>query len=112
MFHHLDCAVKSCEKFECRTPTPGKKSTNIPLWKYTIIEKAIFSIVSEGGNSGIFFKTLALDVEKKLNQHSYKDIGSISWLTTTVKLEMEVSKKIRRIKDKNGQKLILSDDIR
>jgi hypothetical protein len=89
----------------CRTPTPGKRSTNIPKWKYDAIRKAIVRAVPKAGD-GIPFRDLAGLVETNLTDDHRRRMGSIPWYTVTVKLEMEVSGELRRVEGSNPQRLL------
>ena len=93
------------EKVECHTPTPGKKSTCILKWKYDVISKIILEILPCKGE-GILFKDLSSIVSEKMDKKLQKEIGSISWYTTTVKLDLECKNKISRIASSRPQRLI------
>lgn len=93
------------EKVVCRTPTPGKQSTNIPRWKYDAIRMAIIKAVPKTGE-GIPFRDLAGLVKARLSDDQRRRMGSIPWYTVTVKLEMEVNGELRRIAGSSPQRLL------
>lgn len=96
---------KDDEKVLCRTPTAGKAPTRIPKWKYETLEAAILASVPQE-EPGISFKKLPEMVHQQLSEDIRNRLGSVSWHTTTVKLEMEVRGKIKRIKGITPQHLI------
>jgi len=83
-------------KTVCHTPTPGKKPTAIPTWKYELLREAILSVVPVQ-EPGIPAKDLASTVQSKIDAGSLKDLGSVSWHVTTVRLNMEVEGELGRI---------------
>ena len=93
-------------KTECRTPTPGKKSTFIAAWKFKIIRNAILKVL-ETHKEGLLFKDLADEVGAVLDDATINKIGSMLWYSTTVKLEMEVREEIERIPGVKPQKIRL-----
>ena len=92
------------EKVTCRTPTPGKTSTRIPAWKYGLVRSAILSVVP-ASREGIEFKNLSELVEKEITEVDLENLGSVSWYTTTVKLDMEVKGELERIPGSKPQRL-------
>ncbi|HSR52683.1 MAG TPA: hypothetical protein VLV83_17820 [Acidobacteriota bacterium] len=94
------------EKVTCRTPNPGKKATNIDRWKFDAVHSAILQAVPSE-EPGLYFRDLPKEVAKRLTPHEKKRLGSISWFTTTVKLEMEVRGELRRL-SKSPQRLLRS----
>lgn len=92
-------------KIECKTPTPGKKPTRIQKWKYDMIANAILAILAHKGD-GVLFKELPHLVADRIDNKVKNTIGSISWYTTTVKLDLECKNKIARISGSKPQRLI------
>jgi len=90
------------EKVLCQTPTPGKKPTRISKWKYDLVRSVILASIPE---TGIEFKRLPQLVERKLTSGEMESLGSVSWYTTTVKLDMEVKGEIERVPGSNPQLL-------
>lgn len=93
------------EKVVCKTPSPGKKPTRIDKWKYDLIAKCILGLVPHRGE-GILFKDLPQKVQAKLSAKQKKELGSIAWYTTCVKLHLEVIGEIRRVKNSRPQRLL------
>ena len=91
-------------KTECRTPTSGKSSTWILSWKFDLIRENILKIL-ELGSEGVLFKDLPEKVIDEIDDKQVNEIGSISWHTTKVKLELEVRGEIERIPESKPQRL-------
>jgi hypothetical protein len=91
-------------KVLCRTPTPGKKPTRIPGWKYDLLRSIILSLVP-ADDEGLEFKRLPKLVRQQLSETQRASLGSVSWHTTTVKLDMEVKGELERIPGSNPQRL-------
>lgn len=83
------------ERTICQTPTPGKKPTSIPTWKYDLIRRAILDVLPEA-SPGIAAKDLPELVRARLSSEDLERLGSVNWHSTTVKLNMEVDKEIVR----------------
>ena len=92
------------EKVSCHTPTPGKQSINIARWKYDAIRDAILTVLGNK-TEGVVFRELPKLIKQFLTPTLQADIGSISWYTTVVKLDMEVKGEIRRIPGSKPQRL-------
>ena len=97
--------TKPIDKTTCRTPTPGKKPTRIDTWKFDAVRKAILKIIPKRGEGVVFQKLPAL-VNKQLSQKELKELGSVGWFTTTVKLELEVRREIYRVEGVSPQRLL------
>jgi hypothetical protein len=91
----------------CQTPTPGNKPTPIPSWKYDLIRDAILSVVPSRA-PGIAFKELPSLVAGQLSSAQQAELGSVSWHTTTVKLDLEVKGEISRVPGVSPQHLVRS----
>ena len=91
------------DKITCRTPTPGKKPTRILKWKYDLIRNAILNAVPEG--EYVEFQDLPNLVDAQLSTEQKQSVGSISWYTTTVKLDMEVNGELERLEGVTPQRL-------
>jgi hypothetical protein len=94
------------EKVLVETPTPGKQPTRIDRWKYDLVREAILSVVPADEN-GVEFNQLAQLVEATLSAEDLERLGSISWYTTTVKLDMEVKGEIERVPGSKPQRLMI-----
>ena len=99
------CEPDKNKKVLCRTPTTGKKPTRIDSWKFDLIHGAILNILPKTGE-GVLFKELSKLVKMELHGNHLKQLGSLSWYTTTVKLEMEVSGEIYRVPKSSPQRLL------
>lgn len=92
------------EKVLCRTPTPGKKPTQIAKAKFDLVRKAILRLLPSRGN-GLTFAELVDQVEAELTPQEREFLGSISWYAITVKLELEVRGEIERVEGSKPQRL-------
>ena len=97
--------AKIVDKTTCRTPTLGKKPTRIDTWKFDAVRKAILKILPKRGEGVEFMKLPAL-VKKQLSQKELKELGSVGWFTTTVKLELEVRSETYRVEGVSPQRLL------
>ena len=88
----------------CQTPTPGKRGTRIARWKYDAVRAAILKVVP-ADEDGVEFRSLAGLVEKALSETDLERLGSASWYTTTVKLDLEVRGEIERIPGSKPQRI-------
>lgn len=93
------------ERTVCRTPTPGKKPTSIPTWKFDAIRDAIIEIVPTDP-PGLAAKDLPDRVAGRLSAEVREALGSVSWHTTTVKLEMEVAGELQRVPGARPHRLV------
>ena len=91
----------------CRTPTPDKKPTSVPSWKFDLLSQEIKSVVASAGADGFLFSKLAETVAKRLAPDALEKLGSVGWHVTTVKLEMEVRGDLKRVSGSNPQRLVL-----
>ena len=96
--------MPSEERVVCETPTPGKKPTRIHKWKYDLLRDAILDIVGSSPD-GVEFRALPSLVEARLSPEQLSDLGSVSWYTTCVKLDMEVKGDITRMAGVRPQRL-------
>ncbi len=93
-------------KVLCDTPTPGKQGTRIPKWKYDAVRAAIRKVVPRR-QEGIEFQQLPGLVQKALSTEVCRQLGSIAWHTTTVKLHLEVIGEIERVPGSRPQRIRL-----
>ena len=91
------------EKILCKTPTPGKAPTRIPKWKFDAVRAAILKLL--GQEQEIFFAELPDKVGGVLGHEAKKELGSLTWHVTTVKLHMETEGEIRRVPGKGRQRI-------
>ncbi|MCY4578600.1 MAG: hypothetical protein OXD31_06080 [Chloroflexi bacterium] len=94
------------ERVVCHTPTPGKKPTRIHMWKYDLLRGIILDILA-GSADGVEFRALPNLIDARLSAEQKANIGSTSWYTTTVKLDLEVKRDIERIPRVSPQRLRL-----
>ena len=99
--------MTATEKKLCRTPTGGTP-TNIPAWKYTAVRAAILELVAAAGVAGFPFKDLPAAVAEHLEPDLRQRLGSVTWHTTTVKLEMEVAGELIKVTGSRPQRLRLA----
>ena len=88
----------------CETPTPGKQPTRILKWKYDLVREAILAAVSLRETS-VEFRGLRDLVAAQLSEEQLSKLGSVSWYTTTVKLDMEVKGEIERVPGSRPQRI-------
>ena len=92
----------SDDRTVCHTPTPGKKPTSVPTWKYELLRKAILQVVPRG-LPGIAAMSLADRVRPLLTEDERSRLGSVMWHVTTVKLHLETIDELRRDPDRKPQ---------
>jgi len=91
-------------KVLCQTPTPGKQGTRIHKWKYDLVRKAILSSIPKGA-AGVEFQRLPDLVESRIPAQDLRRLGSVSWYTTTVKLDLETHSEIERVPGSKPQRV-------
>ena len=91
-------------KVVCETPTPGKQPTRIARWKYDAVREAILTALPREGE-GVEAKELPEFVENVLQPGDLADLGSVTWYTVTVKLDLEVKGLIERVPGSKPQRL-------
>ena len=96
--------MSSEPKILCRTPTPGKQGTHIAKWRYDTVRRAILKAVPRN-STGVRFGDLPGLVGKTLPARERDELGSVSWFTTTVKLDLEVRGEIERVPGSKPQHL-------
>ena len=94
------------ERITCHTPTPGKKPTRIHKWKYDLLRGIILEVLA-GNADGVEFRSLPSLIDARLTAEQKTILGSVSWYTTTVKLDMEVKGDIERVPRTSPQRLRL-----
>lgn len=95
------------ERILCNTPSPGKKGTRIPKWKYDALRAAIRKVVPRN-RDGVEFRKLNTLVKAALRPGDRERIGSIPWHTITVKLHMETLGEIQRLPGPGPQRIRLA----
>lgn len=95
-------------KIELQHSDPTKKMGRISKAKYNMVSKAILRIIPKD-ESGFLFKDLAKAVAGSMTDDQLEELGSVSWYTTSVKLDLEARGRIARLPVKGPQRLIRID---
>ncbi|MEL6287445.1 MAG: hypothetical protein AAFQ35_01575 [Pseudomonadota bacterium] len=96
-------------KHPCRTPAEGRDgATNVPVWKFEVVRDAILNAVTAASADGIAFEEVREAVRDRLSPETLAKLGSLGWHITTIKLEMEVARDVRRMAAKSPQRLVLA----
>jgi len=69
------------------------------------VRDAILSVVPTSGE-GLPFRELPGRVAQALDDDVRAKLGSVSWYTTTVKLDLEVDGRLRRVAGRGPQRLV------
>jgi len=69
-----------------------------------LVHSAILAVVP-ADEHGVAFVQLPELVEGQLSPNDLENLGSVSWYTTTIKLDLEVKGDIERIPGSNTQRL-------
>ncbi len=88
----------------CQTPSPGKTATRIPRWKYDAVRRAIRNAMESNGDT-MMFKDLPKEVARALSGEERDRLGSVSWYTTVVKLDLEARGELLRVPGAKPQRL-------
>ena len=88
----------------CRTPSPGTTATRIPRWKYDAVRQAIRAAMSSNGDT-MMFRDLPGEVARALSGEERERLGSVSWYTTVVKLDLEARGELLRVPGAKPQRL-------
>jgi hypothetical protein len=99
-----DTSMSNDDKVLCQTPTPGKQPTRIDRWKYDLVHSAILSAIPTN-DQVVEFRDLPALVEQQISPSELEKLGSVSWYTTSVKLDMEVKGEIERVPGSKPQRL-------
>jgi hypothetical protein len=92
------------ERVLCRNPDPAKHGTRIPRWKYELVRDAIFHAL-DSRPGGFPFRDLPSFVGRTLTADDVHRLGSVSWHTTVVKLDLEAGHEIERVAGSRPQLL-------
>jgi len=96
--------VKPDDRVLCRNPDAHKHGTRIPRWKYELVRDAIFHAL-DSRPGGFPFRDLPSFVGRTLTPDDVNRLGSVSWHTTVVKLELEAAGSITRLPHSRPQLL-------
>ncbi len=95
---------KGEERVQTRHPDPTKSMPAIDRWKYDSVRNAILAAVPRSGE-GLLFNELPSRVRELLSPELLENLGSVSWYTTTVKLDLEARGELQRIPGARPQRL-------
>ncbi|MGB5160951.1 MAG: hypothetical protein WBP10_11325 [Thermoanaerobaculia bacterium] len=96
---------KSEKRVQIRHPDPTKSMPAIDHWKYEAVRQAILTAVPKSGE-GLLFKELPGRVREHLPADKLENLGSVSWYTTTVKLDLESRGEVKRVPGSRPQRLL------
>ena len=96
------------EMVTCQSPTG--RTTQIPKWKYDLVRRAIVNVLPSD-EIGIMFRQLAPMVNCCITRDERRGLGSINYLTTTVKLDMEARGEIIRFEGMRPQYVRLAPGV-
>ena len=96
--------MKPDDRVLCRNPDPAKHGTRIPRWKYELVRDAILHAL-DSRPEGFPFRDLPSFVGRTLTPDDVHRVGSVSWHTTVVKLELEARGEIERVPGSQPQLL-------
>ena len=84
--------------------TKGAAGTRLSQRKYDAVKKALLACIPRS-TEGIEFRSLPKLIAQRVPADILPKKGSASWLTTTVKLDLEARGLIERIPDSRPQRL-------
>jgi len=92
------------QTIETRTVTKGKRGTRVRKDMYDLFRKTILAATPRT-KTGITFRDLVRRVGERLDGRDFNAKGSVSWYTTTIKLDLEARGLIERIPGTRPQRL-------
>jgi hypothetical protein len=96
--------LKPDDRVSCHNPDPAKHGTRIPSWKYELVRDAIFHAL-DSRPAGFPFSDLPSFIARTLTRDDGHRLGSVSWHTTVVKLDLEARGEIERVPGSRPQLL-------
>jgi hypothetical protein len=102
--HEGTTTMMTEDKVLCQNPDPAKQGTRIPRWKYDLVSDAIFCALGKRPD-GLPFRDLPTCVRSCLTSDDAHRLGSVSWHTTVVKLDLEARGRIERVPGSKPQLL-------
>ena len=94
------------ERVVCETADSGEEAHTHPQVEVRPAGRTILEIVAESVD-GVEFRNLSGLIEGRLSTEQRENLGSVSWYTVSVKLDMEVKGDIERVPRAKPQKLRL-----
>ncbi len=91
-------------RVQTRHPDPDKSGPRISRVKYDAVREAILKAVPRDAD-GLPFKELPDRVRKLLPRRVREELGSVSWYTVTVKLDLEARRVLERIPGARPQRI-------
>ena len=91
-------------RVQTRHPEATKSMPAIDKWKHEAVREAILAAVPEKGE-GLPFRQLPGRVRELLPSDALENLGSVSWYTTTVKLDLEARGELERVPGSRPQRL-------
>ena len=99
--------MDATDRVVCRNPDPRKETTRIPRWKHEAVRRAILRAVAVRP-AGVPFGELPRRVRRALSAAQLAELGSVTWHTTVVKLDLEARGEIRRVPGTKPQLVVRS----
>jgi len=84
------------ERVLCENPDPDKQPTRIARWKYDLVRGAILAALCSAAD-GLAYRGLVAEVRSEIGAEELQRLGSASWYTTVVKLDLEAKGEIERV---------------
>jgi hypothetical protein len=94
-------------KIQLLNPVAGKSMPRITQEKYDLVRDAILQAVASTPD-GILFGDLPAQVSQLLSRQERESLGSVSWYTISVKLDLEARGLIERLPGARPQRLRLT----
>ncbi len=96
--------MSDATRVQTKHPERGKSGPRIERVKYDAFSRAILKAVPRT-KQGIPFGELARRVSPLLPRAVRNAVGSVSWYTTTIKLDLEARGRIERVPGSSPQRL-------
>lgn len=90
------------KKVLCMNPDPSKQPCRIDAWKYDTVRSAILKSLG-AKPKGVPFRELPGAVRSRLSSSALKRLGSVTWYTVTVKLDLEARGAVERVSVSGSQ---------
>jgi hypothetical protein len=92
------------ETIMTRNVNRGAGGTRISKEKYEIVREALLRAVPKK-KDGIAFKDLPRAVAREITRRDLANLGSVTWYTTTVKLDLEARGILERVPGAKPQRI-------